>query len=188
MRISVLPLGDIRRQPTGQQPDFHGDFQQLFREARELRGLVPTIADGEIAAMSWNDLQSWFHRSIADEVFQKKLFTHGVLASIWYVAELLVTFARGKTQSIEIAGHVSRYAASGEPAAVLHAADAAFLMFVFWPEARIHRSVRYRDLASTYGPSLYATYGAITRQPMGYRMAEAFEPLGDIARQRFARI
>lgn len=188
MKTFVLPPDDVRRQPTDQQADFHGDFQLLFREVRELHCLAPPIADGEITAMSWEDLRAWFQWSIADEVFRKKLFSHGILSSIWYVADLLVLFAQSKTRSIEIADHISRYAASGQPAAVLQAADAAFLMFVFWPEIREHRSVRYRQLASTYGPSLYATYGAITHRPMGYQMAEAFAPLGDIARCRFAQV
>ena len=187
MKHSILPPSGEQRRTTDQQSDFHGDFQALFREARELHSLAHPLADGEIAAMGWDDLRSWFQQSIADEVFRKKLFGQGILGSIWYVADLLVAFARCQTPSIGIADHVSGYASSGQPAAVLHAADSAFLMFVFWPEMRLHRSVRYRQMALAYGPGLYATYSAITKRPVGYQMAEAFEPLGGIARHQLMR-
>lgn len=185
MGAVILSLEDFRRNRTNKQAD--QDFDVLFRNARQLQDFGPVPIPGELSAMTWGGLQSWFQKGIADDVFRRHLFERCVLSSIGYVSGLLVSFARGSGESVGIAEHMDEFARSDDPGDVLKAADAAFLMFVFWPERRVRRPVQYRQLALGYGPMLYAEYAGLPRKSFGNCMAEAFEPLGEIARARFNR-
>jgi hypothetical protein len=161
------------------------EFDTLFRKARELRDIGQELVAGEIAIMTWGGMRDWLQKEIADEVFRRHLFQRCTLLSIGFVSDLLVSYARDDRDRIGIAEHLGKYSTDENPDDVLDAANIAFLMFALWPEQRTRRSVRYRALALDYGPSLYATYAGLARKDFGYCMAEAFEPLGDIARERF---
>lgn len=183
---TIVSLDEFRRRKVV-DPSLDQTFDVLFENARELRNIGPSVIPGEIASMTWGGMQDWFRREIADEVFRRRLFRRCVILSIGFASDLLVSFARDCRDRIGIAEHLGEYAGEGKPSTILNAANTAFLMFVFWPEKRTRRSVRYRQLALDFGPSLYAMHAGRTRRDFGYCMAEAFKPLGEIARERFGR-
>jgi hypothetical protein len=165
------------------------DFQSLFEKARLLRaGSGRKDSHDAIATYEWREVKNLFQKEIADVVFQKKLFNRSILTSIWYVADLLTAYAKGEIATVGMVEHLSDYSDQESPQKLLLAANSAFLFFVFWPEGRARRSIQYRKYSILYGPSLYAHYGNVTRKPIGSHMSEAFEPLGMIARERFALI
>ncbi|MBP9751471.1 MAG: hypothetical protein KBD19_01245 [Candidatus Moranbacteria bacterium] len=180
----ILSLDEFRKRKTS-GPSIHQEFDVLFRNARELRGVGQDLAPEEIAIMTWSGMQSWFRREIADEVFRRHMFGRCVLLSISFVSDLLTSFANDCGDRTGIVEHLDEYAGEGNPEDILDAANTAFLMFAFWPEKQTRRSVRYRQLALAFGPSLYAMHAGRARRDFGYCMAEAFEPLGNIARERF---
>jgi hypothetical protein len=182
----ILSLDEFRKRKTD-GPSTYQEFDVLFRNARELRGVGQELVSGEIAIMTWGGMRDWFQREIAAEVFRRHLFQRCALLSIGFVSDLLASFARDCREHVDIAEHLGEYTTGENPNEVLEAANIAFLMFTLWPERRARRSVHYRQLALGYGPSLYATYAGLARKDFGYCMAEAFEPLGDIARERFGR-
>lgn len=186
MSARIITLAEFRasasRKPVLPEEQ---DFHRLFTSASDLRNLVPALSPEELAVMDWPALRDWFQQELSKEVFSRKLFQRSILVSICFVADLLVAFTRGEHQEIGIEEHLDRYTSSGDSAEVLKAANSAFLYFVFWPEMRSHRALPYRRYAVQHGPPLYANYAGITKRKAGYDMAEAFEPLGDIARERF---
>jgi hypothetical protein len=187
MIATVISLAEIRRQST-KHKEGSSDFQTLFEKARNLRlETNESLPNGTIAVSGWQEVRSWFQKEIADEVFKKQLFSRSILTSIWYVADLLTAYAKGNTATVGIVEHVRKYSDQGSTQELLLAANSAFLFFVFWPETRAHRILRYRSFAIAYGPSLFAHYGFATRSQFGAQMSEAFEPLGIIARERFSQ-
>ncbi len=188
MTAQIITLAEFQAsRPKKPIPRDEQDFQTLFNSARDLRNLSPTIPPNEVAVMDWAGLRDWFHQELSKEVFARKLFRRSILLSICFVSNLMVEFTRGEHQEIGIEEHLERYVSSGDSAEVLRAANSAFLFFVFWPEMRSNRSLSYRKFAIQHGPPLYANYAGMTRRNAGYDMADAFEPLGDIARLRFAK-
>lgn len=185
MAGKIISLDEFRSKKMKRMSLIDQEFSKLLRNARELRDMRLRHAAGEIATTTWEGLQNWFQKEIADEVFRKQLFDRSVLTSIWHVSELLTAFARNHLEHVT-AGNYLEAAKSNNPVEILQAANCAFLVFVFWPEARERRSVRYRRLAQSCGPALYMRYADCAHRAMGYSMAEAFEPLGEIARERFA--
>jgi hypothetical protein len=187
MTARIITLAEFRAStPPQPVPQDEQDFQRLFTSARDLRSLAPSLSPEEVAVMDWPALRNWFQQELAKEVFLRKLFRRSVLVSICFVSDLLLAFTRGEHPDIGIEEHLDRYMSSGDSADVLRAANSAFLFFVFWPEMRSRRSLSYRKFAVQHGPPLYANYAGITKRNAGYDMADAFEPLGDIARERFA--
>lgn len=180
----ILSL-DAFRQRNRRNPVANQSFDALFESARELRNIGRELVPGEIAVMTWSGMQSWFRREIADEVFRRRMFGRCVLLSISFVSDLLASFANDCGDRTGIVEHLEEYSGEGNPEDILDAANTAFLMFALWPEKRTRRSVPYRNLALAFGPSLYAMHAGRARRDFGYCMAEAFEPLGDIARERF---
>lgn len=186
MSAKIISLDQARKeQPV--VPLAERSFQSLFQEARELRSIGPKPSPDELALVDWKSLRVWFQREMADEVFRRQWFNRDIIMSLCFVADLLLSFAKNEIEQVGIVEQVDKYTATHNPAVMLEAANAAFLMFVFWPEMRVRRSVRYRELAVSCGPSLYATYAGLTRWDMGYSLAAAFEPLGHIARECFAQ-
>lgn len=165
----------------------HQEFHELFNKTHELTSLHRELKIGEIATMDWSNLEHWFQCEIAREVFHKHLFQRSILVSISFVAALLSLYARNHVSDISITEHVAQYSASGAPDDMLKAANCAFYMFVFSPEERLGRSVKYRKLANDVGPALYANYASMARKNFAFHMADAFLPLGTIARERFVR-
>ncbi len=187
MTARIITLAEFRASaPPQPVPPEEQDFQRLFTSARDLRNLTPSLSPDEVAVMDWPALRNWFQQEIAKEVFARKLFQRSVLVSIHFVSDLLLAFTRGEHADIGIEEHLDRYTKSDDAGEVLKAANSAFLFFVFWPEMRSNRSLSYRKYAAQHGPPLYANYAGITKRNAGYDMADAFEPLGDIARERFA--
>lgn len=185
MSAILYSLAEARAlQAEAAQTGSKNDFNTLFTQAQILRLAGEEFLPEHIAQMNWAHLRDWFQKQIADEVFRKKLFNRSVLISICYVSELLTGYAKSTTAEISITAHLSKYSANGNPAHILNAANAAFILFVFWPEMRLGRALKYRKFAREYGPALYAHYASEKRKDFGYYMAEAFEPLGDIARER----
>lgn len=187
MTARIITLAEYRAEtPARPLPKEEQDFHQLFTAASDLRRLVPSLSPDELAVMDWTALRNWFQQELSKEVFSRKLFQRSVLVSICFVADLLLSYTRGEHGDVGIEEHLDRYVSSGDSAEVLKAANSAFLFFVFWPEMRSYRALHYRQYAVQHGPPLYANYAGITKRRSGYDMAEAFEPLGDIARERFA--
>ncbi len=182
----VLSLDEFRRKKSANQ-EVNQEFDVLFRRARDLRHVGQALVSGKIAVMTWAGMHDWLQREIAEEVFRRHLFGRCVLTSISYVSDVLSSFARDGHDRTGIADHLEEYSTDENPNEVLDAANTAFIMFTLWPERRARRSVHYRKLALDYGPSLYATYAGLAHKNFGYCMAEAFEPLGEIARDRFGR-
>ena len=187
MTSRIISLDEYRRTTQTEKPSVNQDFQLLFSFARDLRALVPECPAEEIMVADWKGTERWLGQEIAKEVFAQKLFARSILISITYVATLLVEFIQGKHEAIGIEEHLDTYTASGDPQAVLRAANSAFLLFVFWPEQRANRLIQYRQYAEQLGPPLFANYAGISKRPYGYDMAEAFVPLGTISRDRFVR-
>jgi hypothetical protein len=184
MTAHIISLADFRRHAADLRTVPEGsDFTTLFSQARELAFLQKHHSEKDISVMDWSELHIWFQSKLADQVFKKKLFSESVIVSICFVAELLVLFAKNECPPVTISGHLDNYITHGNPQYMLDAANSAFLIFVFWPETRTLRPLKYRKYAHEYGPSLYANYGMESRKLLGYRMAEAFEPLGTIARE-----
>lgn len=186
MSEKIISLQDVKRERDEKRLHENQDFHTLFAMARELRSKDSDDVSDESEITQQKNLKDWFQRELADEVFRQKLFSTNVLVSIWFVSDLLASFAHNEIHKIGIAEHVAEYASNGKPECILKAANSAFLLFVFWPETRVNRSVQYRKLACTHGPALYAQYASEMHKDFGYCMAEAFVPLGDIARQRFS--
>jgi hypothetical protein len=65
------------------------------------------------------------------------------------------------------------------------AANSAFIFFAMMEEDRLRRSVKYQTMGLQFGPSLYEHYGSVVKSDFGFQMAEAFQPLGEIVRERF---
>ena len=186
MSAKIISLQDVKREHNEKRLPENQDFHTLFARAHELRSKdFDDVSDKNEIAQQKN-LKDWFQRELADEVFHQKLFSTNVLVSIWFVSDLLASFAHNEIHEIGIVEHIAEYASNGKPECILKAANSAFLLFVFWPETRANRSVRYRKLARAHGPALYAQYASAMHKDFGYYMAEAFVPLGDIARQRFS--
>ncbi|NCN11701.1 hypothetical protein GW937_00080 [Candidatus Kaiserbacteria bacterium] len=172
-----------------QQAVCDGDFQQLFVQAQELRSRVIEETENGLTVVGVHTIQAWFQKEIADEVFRKKLFSRNILSSVWYVSDLLATFAVATNQgTLCITDHVDAYVEDSNPEHLLKGANSAFLLFVFHPEHRLRRPVPYRKFAAEIGPSLYTSYAQSTGRTFGISMADAFAPLGVIARERFARL
>jgi len=183
----ILSFDAFRRERSA-NPRVNQEFDALFRNARELRDIGQELVAGEIAVLTLGGMRDWFQREIAAEVFRRHLFERCALLSIGFVSELLASFARDCRAHVDIAEHLGEYATDENPHEVLEAANIAFIMYAFWPERRARRSVAYRNLALAYGPSLYTAYAGLARKDFGYCMAEAFLPLGEIARERFSRV
>lgn len=160
------------------------EFQDLFNQARKLRLADITQEQDGLVVLDWGQARDFMQKEIADEVFAQKLFTRYMLMSIWYVSDLLITYAKGDFPEVGIDTHMRSYTENGNPHCLLQAANSAFLYFVFWPETRRRRSVQYRSLGSECGPSLFAAYGGAANKPIGFQMAQAFIPIGEIVRKR----
>ncbi len=179
----VLSLDEFRRKRVA-DPSVDQSFNALFAQAREFRNIGPEMIPQEIAVMTPGGMKDWFQREIADEVFRRRLFQHCVLLSIGFVSSVLASFASDCRDRSGVVEYLERFDGDEKPDTLLAAANTAFIMFVLWPEKRTRRSVQYRKFALDFGPSLYAMYAGHTRRDFGYHMARAFEPLGDIARER----
>ncbi len=165
-----------------------GDFGRLFTQAHQLRTRVIEETENGLTVIGLHNIQAWFQKEIADEVFRKKLFSRSVLSSVWFVSDLLATFATVPNQgSLGVTEHVDAYMEDSNPEHLLAGANSAFLLFVFYPEYRLRRPVPYRQFAAQIGPSLYTNYAQSTGRNFGLSMAGAFKPLGIIARDRFAK-
>jgi hypothetical protein len=165
-----------------------GDFGRLFTQAYQLRMRVTEEAENGLAVIGLHNIQARFQREIADEVFRKKLFSRSILSSVRFVSDLLATFATVPNQgNLGVTEHVDAYMEDSNPKHLLAGANSAFLLFVFYPEYRMHRPVPYRKFAAQIGPSLYTNYAQSTGHNFGLSMADAFVPLGTIARDRFAK-
>lgn len=186
MDARIISLDEYRRRKMLDEA-VDQDFSVLFEHAQELRHIGHTLVPGTIAILTQGGISSWFQRELADEVFRRRLFERSILLSICYTAEVLTSFVRECGESLHASEHMNRFTKHGDSQDVLRAANAAFVMFVLGPDVRVRRSVKYRRFALDYGPSLYAMYAGLTRHSFGYTMAEAFEPLGTIARERFGQ-
>lgn len=181
--MRILSLDEFRRRrvvdSSANQP-----FNALFEQAREFRDIGQALVPEEIAVMTPGGMKDWFQREIADEVFQRHLFQGHILLSISFVSSVLASFASNCHAGTSIIDHLEAYTGDEKPNDILNAANTAFIMFVLWPEKRTRRSIQYRKFALDFGPSLYIMYAGCTHRDFGYHMARAFEPLGDIARER----
>lgn len=165
-----------------------GEFGRLFMQANNLRMRVTEETENGLTVVGLHNIQAWFQKEIADEVFRKKLFSRSVLSSVWFVSNLLATFATAQNRGVlSVIEHLNAYEQDSNPEHLLTGANSAFLLFVFYPEYRLHRPVPYRKFALEIGPSLYTNYAHSTGRNFGLSMAGAFQPLGAIARDRFAK-
>jgi len=165
-----------------------GDFGRLFTQAHQLRMRVAEETGNGLTGVGLHNIQAWFQKEITNEVFRKKLFSRNILSSVWFVSDLLATFATVPNQgNLSVIEHVEAYMEDSNPEHLLAGANSAFLLFVFYPEYQLHRPVPYRKFAAEIGPSLYANYAQSTGHDFALSMAEAFQSLGTIARERFAR-
>lgn len=185
MGTPIMFLDEWRRKKAKELPE-EVEFDTLFRKASALRMEAPDLLSEKIAVVNFKELSNWFRKEMADEVFRQRLFDRCILLSIGFVSDLLAAGARGSREHASPSGYLEAYALSGSPKDLLAAANEEFLIFSLWPERRTRRSAEYRTLALDRGPALYVSYAGITRHEFGYCMAQAFEPLGGIARDRFA--
>lgn len=179
----VLSLDEFRRKKAA-DPSVDQPFNMLFEQAREFRDVGQQMIPEEIAVMTLGGMRDWFQREIADEVFRRRLLQGHILRSIGFVSDLLTSFASDCRGGTSIIDHLERVDGDEKSSDILDAANTAFIMFVLWPEKRTRRSIQYRQFALDFGPSLYVMYAGHTRRDFGYHMARAFQPLGDIARER----
>jgi hypothetical protein len=184
---TIISLQEVRREREESKLPEDQDFHTLFTKAQKLRFENPESPHDKIEVVPEEKLKDWFQHEIAAEVFEQKLFSRSVLVSIWFVSNLLTTFAKNEVGEIGITEHMSAYASDGNPEHILKAANSAFLLFVIYPEVRTGRSVHYRKLGLDNGPSLYTQYAREVRKDMGYYMAEAFKPLGEATRHRLVK-
>lgn len=185
MDAHIVSLDEYRRRKEHTQPNLDQSFTQLFEHAQELRHGGSEVAPNTIAIMNHDDLRTWFQNELANEVFRQRMFSKPVLQSICYVAELFASYMRVSDDTHIALDHVFDFIDSQNADAILEAANTAFMVYVLGPEARVRRSTKYRKFALHFGPSLYMTYAGLAQKHFGYYMAEAFEPLGTIARDRF---
>ena len=182
----VISLEEARELRVKRLEKDDQDFQVLFTKARELRFENFKREEEDITVLDWNGVRDFFQSELSREVFRQKLFSRNILMSIWFVSDLLTSYMKGDLLEIGVANHLSSYADKGDSKHLLMAANSAFLFFVFWPETRHHRSLQYQKHGAEYGPSLYSQYGSVSRKAFGFHMANAFEPIGEIARERFS--
>lgn len=178
----VLSFDEFRRKKADSL--MSQSFDALFTGVREFRDIGREVIPEEIAVMTLGGMKDWFQREIADEVFRKHLFQHHILLSISFVAGLLASFASDCRDQSGLVDSLERFDGDDKPDTLLDAANTAFIMFVLWPEKRTRRSIQYRQFALDVGPGLYTMYAGHARRDFGYHMARAFQPLGDIARER----
>lgn len=186
MSATIISLKEVLKEQ--ERTVCENDFDHLFTRARILRMHANEETEGGLLLVNMHRLKAWFQREIADEVFRKKLFSRSILSSVWFVSDLLTTFVTVPKDDLScVTDHLNAYEEDSNPEHLLAGANTAFLLFVFYPEYRPRRPVHYRKFASEIGPSLYANYAHATGHHFGIHMADAFQPLGDIARARFAR-
>ena len=176
MSANIFSFADSQKKKQSNETD----FGHMFRKASNLRTLTQQKSDGDVVIVNWGQLTDFFQKAIADEVFRLKLFNPSILISIPYTARLITSYAKGDMGDICVTECIENYAASCRPADLLCAANSAFILFSLWPETRANRSVKYRELGLYCGPSLFISYGEITRSEFGHQMAEAFSALGNI--------
>jgi hypothetical protein len=185
MSAIVISFAKARECADKQKSGEKLSFDNLFNSASELRLDTPERKHGDISILNWAGLNDAFRKEIAEDVFSKKLFDRSVLISITFVSGLLTSYAKGEIPNIGITEYISKYEDEKDPKHLLKAANSAFIFFALMPESRPRSSLKYQTFGKQFGPSLYEQYGEVTKTNFGVQMAEAFEPLGEIVRERF---
>lgn len=182
MSDNILPFqgrygGERRTEQTER------DFTELFKEAQEIAVRETGERAGRIMTVTAAGLETWFQRRLASEVLEKRHFDRSVLMSLAYVAGLLTRHGRGAVWDNQT---LVSFTDEERPERVLCGGEQAFIIFCFHPDERACRPLRYRQYALAVGRSFYSRYSLMTDRSLGYNMAEAFEPLGEIVREQFA--
>lgn len=172
------------------------DLQTAYTTVHVLHERPHGTDDGtELLVTAENALQTWFQSTIADALYERGLLMEEsvVLASV-YVAELLAS-RRGKRYraiahtdpalALRLQNIIGDVTKDEVPIRMLLLAEQAFFMFCFLPETRPFRPLEYRKYALRFGRAAYGTHAALTDKPLGKHMESAFEPLGEIVRQKF---
>lgn len=182
MPDNILPFqwkyGNGRQTERAEQ-----EFSELFKEAQEIAVRETGERAGRIMTVTAAGLETWFQRRLASEVFEKRHFDRSVLMSLAYVAGLLTRHSRGAVWDNQT---LVSFADEERPERVLCGGEQAFIIFCFHPDERVGRPIRYRQYALAVGQSFYSRYSSMTDRSLGYNMAEAFGPIGEIVREQFA--